>query len=198
MKSLIKQLLREELDNVPTVRWYPRFKGRIYKDVNLAKQDIIHAVEHDNNQSFAKLFGGTNVEDILKLFTFKSIKNGVIIVTITKIREKRIKPKIEYLTDDELVNDEKYLWSDIRGIEFGRSFSKLTWLNTNDKRIYPHEKLYNENLVKIMDLIYNGTELPPILLDYDFSILDGHHRFEAAKRLGVKKIPVIIYLNPNI
>jgi len=198
MKSLIKQLLKEGLDNTPTVRWYPRFKGRIYSDINLAKQDIIHAVEHDNNQSFAKLFGGINPEDVLKLFTFKPIKNGVIILPITKIKERRIKPKIEYITDDEMVKKEKYLWSDIRGIEIGRNFSKLIWLNTNDKRIYAHEKLYNDNVVKIMDLIYNGTELPPILLDYDFSILDGHHRFEAAKRIGVKKIPVIIYLNPNV
>jgi ParB-like chromosome segregation protein Spo0J len=36
------------------------------------------------------------------------------------------------------------------------------------------------------------------LLDYDFSILDGHHRWEAAKKMKIKKIPVIIYEYPEM
>ncbi len=39
--------------------------------------------------------------------------------------------------------------------------------------------------------------MPPILLDYDYGILDGHHRWEAAKKLKIKKIPVIFYKYPD-
>ena len=104
---------------------------------------------------------------------------------------------MEYKTDRDLVNKQKYLWYDVRGLEIGRYLSELKYINTNDSRIYGTEKLKEQNILNIMKKLKNGDELPPILLDYDFGILDGHHRWEAAKRLKVKKLPVIIYENPN-
>jgi hypothetical protein len=123
-------------------------------------------------------------------------KKGIKIEPKLK-QPKEKKPELEYKTDTDLINKQKYLWSDIRGIEIGRYLSKLKYMDTNDSRIYGTEKQEEQNILNIMKKLKNGDELPPILLDYDFGILDGHHRWEAAKRLKIKKIPVIIYENPN-
>jgi ParB-like chromosome segregation protein Spo0J len=57
--------------------------------------------------------------------------------------------------------------------------------------------VHDENVQEIMNKLKSGDPLPPILLDYDYGILDGHHRWEAAKRLRIKKIPVVVYENPG-
>lgn len=41
----------------------------------------------------------------------------------------------------------------------------------------------------------------PLLLEYNtFAIMDGHHRYEVAKRLGLKRVPSILlsYSNDNV
>ncbi|MBS9428349.1 hypothetical protein C6H64_03410 [Photorhabdus luminescens] len=41
----------------------------------------------------------------------------------------------------------------------------------------------------------------PLILEYStFAIMDGHHRYEVAKRLGLKRIPSILlsYSNDNV
>jgi L-serine kinase (ADP) len=63
----------------------------------------------------------------------------------------------------------------------------------NIKKIHPIENY----IEKRKDLIFNkikndGYWIKPIIIDKsDFLIMDGHHRFEAAKELGFRNIPVI-------
>ena len=195
--TTIREYLNEsqDLDIKKMYGWYSSFKDRYYKDIETAYNDIRHVVDH-NNKQFGKIFGEDRPEDIIKLFNFIETKKGIKIEPKLK-QPKEKKPELEYKTDTDLINKQKYLWYDTRGVEIGRYLSKLKYIDTNDSRIYGTEKQEEQNILNIMKKLKDGDELPPILLDYDFGILDGHHRWEAAKRLKIKKIPVIIYENPN-
>ena len=37
-----------------------------------------------------------------------------------------------------------------------------------------------------------STNMPPIVIDHDYEIIDGTHRFEAAKRLGLETIKAYV------
>lgn len=197
IETVIKEYLKEnsDLDIKKMYGWYPSFKDRYYKDIESAYNDIKQVIDH-NNKQFGKIFGEDKPEDIIKLFNFIETKRGIKIQPKLKQPEEK-KLDLEYQTNSDLVNKQKRLWSDTRGIEIGRYLSKLKYIDTNDSRIYGTEKPEEQNILDIIKKLKNGDELPPILLDYDYGILDGHHRWEAAKRLKIKKIPVIIYENPN-
>jgi hypothetical protein len=174
--------------------WYSSFKDRYYKDLKSAHKDIERVVDF-NNKQFGTIFGNDNSKDIINLFDFIETKKGIIVEP--KIKQSVSNKKIEYITDSDLVNKEKQIWEYGHGIEIGRYFSKLQYIDTDDSRIYGTEKPKEEKIIKLMNKLKNGDELPPILLDYDFGILDGHHRYEASKRLGIKQIPIIIYEYPD-
>ena len=57
------------------------------------------------------------------------------------------------------------------------------------------------NVKKIIAGIKRGDELPPLLVrryKNGYQVLDGHHRYEAYKQMGVKQIPVRIVDPKNI
>ena len=193
-----ENLLKEnnETDVKLATAWYPGYIGRIYSDINKAKEDIIGAIKHYNKQ-YSTLFGEYDPAAIIKLFDFITMKNGVKVIGKVKLPKQNTKKEYTFETDTDLVCKQKNLWSEFHGIEFGRYLSKLQYFDTKDKRIYGTEKLDEEQVLKIMKKLKEGIEFPPILLDYDFGILDGHHRYEAAKKLNIKKIPVIIYEYPD-
>jgi hypothetical protein len=43
-----------------------------------------------------------------------------------------------------------------------------------------------------MEKIKNGEALPPLIIGYKYNLHDGHHRLEAAKRLGHTHVPCIV------
>ncbi len=176
-KKIITETIRESQNsNVEkTYNWIGLFKDRYYKDLETAYNDVKHVVNH-NNKQFGAIFGEDNPQDIISLFNFTETKKGFKIEPKLK-QPKEKKSELEYKTDADLVNKQKYLWSDIRGIEIGRYLSSLKYINTNDPRIYGTEKQKEQKILNIMDKLKIGDELPPILLDYDFGILDGHHRW---------------------
>ncbi|MGB9666054.1 MAG: ParB N-terminal domain-containing protein [Candidatus Cryosericum sp.] len=55
-----------------------------------------------------------------------------------------------------------------------------------------HEQILNENLTRIQhDLVRDGMIKDPIIVDQrTMVILDGHHRYNALKRMGYKYVPV--------
>ena len=61
-------------------------------------------------------------------------------------------------------------------------------------KLIPIEECINERKRLVTDKIRNDNHwIKPIIIDCDnFLIMDGHHRFEAAKELGLKKIPAIL------
>lgn len=60
-------------------------------------------------------------------------------------------------------------------------------------QLLPHEEINNEYLEDfIVEVISDGYFKTPIAIDKKYKIiLDGHHRFSIAKKLGLKKIPVV-------
>ena len=65
--------------------------------------------------------------------------------------------------------------------------------------IKPNEKPSSYKVKKIIDAMESGTPIPIITVTTELNIMDGHHRFHAAKKiLGVTKtIPVLIIYPPN-
>jgi len=55
-----------------------------------------------------------------------------------------------------------------------------------------HEEILNENLMRVQrELVRDGMIKDPIIVDQrTMVILDGHHRYNALKRMGYKYIPV--------
>jgi len=104
----------------------------------------------------------------------------------------------KYNTNRELTSKQKMLWEDRRGIEFGRHMSGLKYMDTDSPELYGTEEVDEDKVEAIVSALKNGVELPPLLIDYDGGILDGHHRWEAANRLGVEKIPVVVYEFPGM
>lgn len=69
-------------------------------------------------------------------------------------------------------------------------------------RLRPHERIDEALLVPIRDARRCCRhELPPVVVDVDsWTILDGHHRREAHRRLGVRRVPCLVvdYRSPMI
>lgn len=178
--------------------WSSRFNKRYYKNKEDALHDIRHAVDHINNQASATIFSKTDPQKIIDAFDIVYLP-GKKMWKIELKKEHRKRPKkkeYKYETNSDLIRKQKSLWLDNYGQEMGRFFENAEF-KTNDRKIYGTESIKEWKVRNIMEKIKEGEDLPPILLDYDFGILDGHHRWEAAKRLKVKTIPVIIYRYPE-
>jgi len=65
-----------------------------------------------------------------------------------------------------------------------------------------HEKISQDHLFSIRDdIISDGFIRNPIIVDRDSGvILDGHHRYNAALEMGLKRIPTVLvdYLSSEI
>lgn len=57
-----------------------------------------------------------------------------------------------------------------------------------------HERIRPELLSQLQDEIRRDREIrrPILVADGDFVILDGHHRYEALRRLGCRRIPAYV------
>ncbi|MCD6503502.1 MAG: ParB N-terminal domain-containing protein [Euryarchaeota archaeon] len=64
-----------------------------------------------------------------------------------------------------------------------------------------HEEVYPEKVDELaQEIKKDGVVKKPILIDKrTYTILDGHHRYQALKKLGCKRIPAILvdYLNDD-
>ncbi|MCK5461228.1 ParB N-terminal domain-containing protein [Candidatus Gracilibacteria bacterium] len=63
----------------------------------------------------------------------------------------------------------------------------------NVTQIFPHEEIDEEHLVKLEEKMRNdGLWKKPIVVDRNTKvILDGHHRWHIAQKIGLKTIPVV-------
>lgn len=60
-------------------------------------------------------------------------------------------------------------------------------------RLFEHEQVVESRVVELAESIRENGVLQPILVDATTKvILDGHHRFNAAKRLGMQDIPALL------
>lgn len=65
--------------------------------------------------------------------------------------------------------------------------------NINIEKIKEHEAVYKSNLIKIKSMIIKaGVFREPIIVDKTtLVVLDGHHRLNSCRLLGLKKIPCL-------
>jgi len=56
--------------------------------------------------------------------------------------------------------------------------------------INPTENTKDENVQSLVDKMDNGGTFTPIVIDEDNNVVDGHHRLEAAKQMGIDRVPV--------
>lgn len=69
----------------------------------------------------------------------------------------------------------------------------LKYMNTDDLVPYIYNPRDNEQAVEaVAESIRNFGFKVPIIIDAVGEIVTGHTRLKAAKRLGIKKVPVII------
>ncbi len=69
------------------------------------------------------------------------------------------------------------------------------------KKLREHEQITEDALKKLIDRIRSTGYISPIVVDLKtMTILDGHHRFNAAKALSFKYIPVfpVEYNSPSV
>lgn len=61
-------------------------------------------------------------------------------------------------------------------------------------RLRPHEAVVESRVAELInDILGRGALIRPILVDEEtMTILDGHHRVEALKRIGKRRIPAVL------
>ena len=75
---------------------------------------------------------------------------------------------------------------------------QIQLIETNKLLPYINNPRKNLNIDKVASSIKEFGFQQPIVLDKEYIIIVGHTRFEAAKKLGIKKVPVqIANLNKN-
>ena len=176
----------------PGLFYQKRFASWKFKTPQEAEEKIRRDVEHGNKQ-FSELFGRVDYEkDVAPHIHFPQYKSYYVISSKkTKTRNPRQRP--EFNTSDELadkqINNHFNLYADptVR-------YSKIKEEHVNN--ILPLETFDEERVQKLVSHIKGGGELPPILLD-EGAVADGHHRLEAAKRLKIKKVPVVHILRQD-
>lgn len=105
------------------------------------------------------------------------------------------RPQYAYNTNRDLISFQVQNYATTMGSEFGKKFSKCVYID--NKKIRPFDRIYEDNLQKIIGVLKDGADLPPILLDGFYGVLDGNHRHKAAEALKIKSVPVVFYYDPK-
>ena len=58
--------------------------------------------------------------------------------------------------------------------------------------LYPRQKVDYLYVVRLQDAVRAGVTLPPLRCDQHLRLIDGRHRYEAYRKLGVEKVEVVI------
>lgn len=109
----------------------------------------------------------------------------------------------EYRTNPALIKQQKIKYLDNlkpdeyrEDMEMGRSMSTVQDIDPRNKRIRVKGISNMQAVEQIKEKIQNGEELMPVLLDWDWTVLDGENRLEAARQLRLNSLPIIFYRNP--
>jgi len=161
------------------------FKNKQFKSKELAEKAIRVCGKNNGMEYYA----------IQPNLIFRELGDGQVKVSITPIKsiekEQKPKEKLEYLTSRELTKKQFGLYRSYYPVEFG-SNEKAKIINANIEDLVSVESNQDQsNINALKRSIQNGDELPPPIVDENYSILDGHHRVLAAKELGIETIPVI-------
>lgn len=59
---------------------------------------------------------------------------------------------------------------------------------------------FEKHVEELKEVLANSPDMPPLIVHYidgDFELNDGNHRLEAYQRMGVKEIPVIVWITES-
>lgn len=160
-----------------------------------ARAFVIRTIELNNNSASGAVFGKNDPADVVTHFIFPEIDGKFKVHPVGGMPPPPEPPPLEYLTNNGLRADQINVYQSFYGPEFGSIMSPILYINIDD--IYPTESVHQEKVESLMEFIREGGELRPILMDDGYGMLDGHHRYYAAKALGIKKIPVVFKYNPD-
>lgn len=120
------------------------------------------------------------------------------------VDEMPIYKKGKYYKIGKPLKKKKLTWDDIEVEEakiyhiIGTTVNPMDIKKTIKTKFYPiskihgTEKIYTDRVNKIILEIKEENIFYPIVIDNNYAILDGHHRFEAIKKLKLKKIPALM------
>jgi hypothetical protein len=191
LKHLIQRIIKEALSDKDLAWWTDYYKNKSFDSPEEAKTFVFQQREYATQQGW----GGTPEEN-------KQFANDMPISKIGKkfkIGSVASKPSFDWQTVEIKPNDTETLASE-------------GWLNIFDgerlgrTRIVPIDKLVStENHAQtsagkqkvktiVSSLKSNDAYFVPVVVDESGNIVDGHHRYEAAKVLKTKTIPVQVIL----
>jgi len=186
------------------------YKGYLYESL---EWDLLYLGERFKNKQFrskeeaekaVRKYGAENGIEYYSIepnIVFNELGDGQVKVAVKQISpiEKELKPKeerLEYLTNKELTREQLGLYRSYYPVEFGSNQRAKTLQVPIDELELTEKNQSSENVESIKNAILSGVELPPPIVDEEYSVLDGHHRVVAAKELGISHIPVIYLFEP--
>jgi len=111
---------------------------------------------------------------------------------------------LEFKTNPKLVEKQKQ-WirdrvSDLEnaGVQLREEEPRFQLKYVSIGKLHTTETIDSISTDSVFYLLKEGKPFPPIAVDKKFNIHDGHHRYYSALNLGIKKVPVLIWLNPVI
>ncbi len=208
----LKTIYEESIHNNSI--WFTRgqfvsglYGGILKKDINNKIEDvrIVQSFE-DKYSLYQKLVGimtfGTNEISSYKKFLNESIINGTnqyyLIPWINNLTSLPclgidiVQYKIESV-NSELEYNKLYQDLNVENEQVEIKYVSIDKLN-------PIEDFIKDRANQLFDsIIKNDHWIKPIVVDNEhYLILDGHHRFEVAKRMGLKQIPAIFVTYSDI
>ena len=96
---------------------------------------------------------------------------------------------------DDILRRERGSFAGNFGLDYGQKLAP-SFEFVPIKNLKVTEKVVDAKVRSLMDAIKESgntldNQIPPVIVDSNGNVLDGHHRIEAARRLGYEQVPVI-------
>jgi len=105
------------------------------------------------------------------------------------VRRRSGSRNIEWVLDEDFdIRGHFEFWSDP---ELFTLRSKIEWWDIDD--VYTDQDFRDESIVRrYADDLGDGRKIIPLLIHDTGEIMDGHHRWWAAKKVDIQSIPVVV------
>lgn len=127
---------------------------------------------------------------------FKAMAAAPLVVKALRKAPKNTGPAYgAYGYTDDLIRRERGSFASNYGIDFGEALTNsFDFVPVN--KLVPTEKVDESRVRALMQAMKESgntleNKIPPVIVDSRGGVLDGHHRLEAARRMGFESVPVI-------
>lgn len=197
--NLHKLLTREEENIIlNSIREISSKEGKVdyaEKVAALLRSRTAESIRNGISRDFPERYPQAKAGSGLRAGTRTRTYPGLAAPTVTKPITAAAREDIPWPADKSVSDDYKKIVS--QGGTLGEP------ILADIKTVQLLENLQDRKKVdKIKDLIRDGADLPPVVVELDpgtntFYVIDGHHRFVAAREMGYNDIPVVEYKTKN-